>query len=123
MHDGAGMTHDGIERSHSLHGMTRRAEFGHELVGKPTLQTQRAARFSPGTAEHPARRRDCFLQVLSEKTIPRENSGLRLRLAVSAHRAVHHRAPVREARESRIQSMEGLAARREHVRPLAAKPK
>jgi hypothetical protein len=37
VHDRTGVAHDGIEGSHALHGMTRRAEFGHELIGEPAL--------------------------------------------------------------------------------------
>src|ERR1700722_19959885 len=102
MHDGAGVAHYWVERGGAFDRMSGGRKLGEEFVGKSAFQAQRRARFSPGSAEHPTRGGDRLLEVLAVKGISREQRGLGLRLSISAHGAVHHRAAIGKARECRI---------------------
>ncbi len=79
------------------------------------LEAQARAFLTPGAPEHPARRRHRLLERPAEEAVAREDRGLALRLAVAAHGAVDHDAPVVEARERRVVGVEGPAARQELV--------
>src|SRR3984957_15181127 len=108
-HDGARVSHALIEGGDGLDRMARLLELGEKFRGKPALQSQRRARFSPGAAEQPAWCGDGLLQVLAIERVARKQSRLCLRLTVPAHRAIHHCASVPKARKGRVQCMEGFA--------------
>src|SRR5258708_31584705 len=79
--------------------------------GKSAFEREGIAALSPGSAKQPTRGGHGLLQRLLEPDRTRKDGGLRLRLAVAAHRSVNHRSPVFESRRCRVQRMEGFLAR------------
>src|SRR5262245_15900469 len=70
---------------------------------------------APGSPEQPTRRIECRLERLSKHDMTREHSGLALRLAVAAHRAVSQDPLVLENGDSWVEFVEWTAARSERI--------
>ena len=83
---------------------------------KPAFQLQIRRIAAPGAPEQPARRGHGLLHVGAEQHMAGKDRGLRLRLAVAAHRAIGEHAPIGEAGQRRIERMHGHAAGFQPVR-------
>src|SRR6267378_26430 len=91
--------------------MTALLQVGDRGRRNSAFEFERIAAASPGSAEQPARSGDGLLQRLPEPDCTRKDGGLRLRLAVAAHRSVNHRSPVFECCRCRVQRVKGFLAR------------
>src|SRR5258707_11489931 len=78
---------------------------------KSAFELEGIVALSPGSAKQPTRGGHGLLQRLLEPDRTRKDGGLRLRLAVAAHRSVNHRSPVFQCCPWRVQRMDGVLAR------------
>src|SRR5882724_10603957 len=91
--------------------MTALLQVGDRGRRNSAFEFERIAAASPGSAEQPARSGDGLLQRLPEPDCTRKDGGLRLRLAVAAHRSVNQRSPIFESCRCRVQRVKRLLAR------------
>ena len=109
------MAHEIAPTLDDLHLVSPLAQRVPDVVAKSILEPQRAGLLAPGSAEEPARRLDRRLWIESAIDDARDEGRLRLRLALSAHRAVDEaRASVDEV-HGRDQGVRRLLARRQAI--------
>src|SRR6266403_6184518 len=91
--------------------MTALLQVGDRRSRKSAFELEGIAALSPGSAKQPTRGGHGLLQRLLEPDCTRKDGGLRLRLAVAAHRSVNHRSPIFESCRCRVQRVKRLLAR------------
>ena len=88
-HHRAGVAHDvGIGFIQDVDVVAGGSKRFDQVVGKPRFEPQRGARCAPRAAQNPARPVDRVRERLPEIHVAREQSGLRLRLAVAARATI-----------------------------------
>ena len=110
-HQRAGMPHRFIKRQQHIDLVPTGDQRIHHRLREPLFEFQGIGALPPGAPEQPARCSHRRLQWLAEYHMPGEDCGLRLRLTVAAHRAIHLGAAILETRCGWIQCVKWFLAR------------